>query len=73
MQHFGFEPTLDKWAPHYKGDAIGFGQGGSHIAEPGLLRQVQNFAAHGMAGPFFNLFCNSPSRSFWGCLIAGAG
>jgi hypothetical protein len=31
-------------------NAIGFGQGGSSLAAPILLRQVQNYATHGMAG-----------------------
>jgi hypothetical protein len=35
------------------GDAIGFGQGGASEAKPNLRKQVQNCAAHGMAGTFF--------------------
>jgi hypothetical protein len=34
------------------GDAIGFGQGGASGARPDLRKQVQNCAAHGMAGIF---------------------
>jgi len=35
------------------GDAIGFGQGGASEAKPDLRKQVQNCAAHGMAGILF--------------------
>jgi len=38
------------------GNAIGFGQGGAPVQGPNLRLQVQNFAAHGMAGPFFTPF-----------------
>ena len=43
----------------HRSNAIGFGQGGSFVAEPVLLRQVQNYVTHGMAG-----FKNSLNRLF---------
>ncbi len=33
------------------GDAIGFGQGETHLPDPTCKMQVQNHVAHGVAGP----------------------
>lgn len=49
-------------------DALGFGQGGASVAVSYLLRQVQNFAAHGMVGYLFTCFSKQPQQP-WGCLI----
>jgi hypothetical protein len=55
MWQSGFEPTLIKWVLIFRSDAIGSSQGGAYEAEPNLCKQVQNFAAHGMAGIFIIL------------------
>ena len=51
-------PVLSQQVPygnhHLTGNAIDFGQGSACEEAPALLMQVQNFAAHGMAGAFFN-------------------
>jgi len=40
---------------HFKCDAIGVSQGEANEMEPILCKQVQNFAAHGMAGNLIHI------------------